>query len=131
MRILGTPSKNDISFMNKSYMDFKFPQVPKINWNDILKFRRKYTFKNNDSLNDENVPNDAINLISLFLQYNPNKRIKLIDALSHPFFEELRNKKNVVLPDGTNFEIPNDLFIFAPEELINCSEKTKKYFEKK
>jgi serine/threonine protein kinase len=37
------------------------------------------------------VPSSAIDLIDSFLQYNPKKRIRAIDALSHEFFDDLKD----------------------------------------
>ena len=34
---------------------------------------------------------DAIDLISLLLEYTPTQRLSAIDAMVHPFFDELRD----------------------------------------
>jgi len=47
------------------------------------------------------------------LTYEPQIRIKPLDALAHPFFDELR-EKSTVLPNGK--PLP-ELFNFHPEEI--------------
>ena len=41
--------------------------------------------------NDQNMPQDAIDLIQKFLVYNPESRINPFQALAEPFFEILRD----------------------------------------
>lgn len=45
------------------------------------------------------VPEEAIDLISQMLQYDPQRRISAIEALCHPFFDPLRDP-SARLPDG-------------------------------
>jgi glycogen synthase kinase 3 beta len=47
----------------------------------------------------KNVPQEGIDLISQLLQYTPTNRVKPLEALIHPFFDELRDP-NTVLPNG-------------------------------
>ncbi len=56
----------------------------------------------------------TIPLISALLEYNPNMRMKAIDACAHPYFNQLR-LKGIALPRGATF--PRDLFDFTKEEL--------------
>ena len=58
-------------------------------------------------------PNEAVDLIAKVLIYEPNRRYKPLDALVHPFFNELR-KEGTTLPNGN--PLP-DLFNFTKEEL--------------
>ena len=62
-------------------------------------------------------PADAIDLISKILVYNPDRRLKPLEALLHPFFDELRDK-NTKLPNGN--PLP-DLFDFSKEETSSTS----------
>ena len=62
-------------------------------------------------------PADAIDLISKILVYNPDRRLKPLEALLHPFFDELRDK-NTKLPNGN--ALP-DLFDFCKEETSSTS----------
>jgi len=51
------------------------------------------------------------------LQYNPKKRVKPLDALAHPFFDELRDAKTR-LPNGKPLPV---LFDFTADELKHLS----------
>ena len=59
---------------------------------------------------------DAIDLISALLEYTPTKRLSAIDAMVHPFFDELR-QPDCRFPDsrhaqGATKELPK-LFDFS------------------
>lgn len=59
---------------------------------------------------------NAIDLISRLLEYTPTQRLSAIEAMVHPFFDELRDP-NTRLPDsrhttGGSRELPN-LFDFS------------------
>jgi serine/threonine protein kinase len=111
IRVLGTPTKNEIEAMNKDYTEFRFPQVKACSWNKVFADRKPAP------------PPEAVDLITQLLQYNPNKRIKPIDALAHPFFDELRDPK-ARLPNGK--PLPN-LFDFDADELRMLSDPNLKY----
>lgn len=87
MKVLGTPTKEEIDAMNKNYTEFKFPTVKAHPWSKIFGERKPPT------------PPEALDLIQKLLQYNPKKRLKPIEALAHPFFDELRDPKTR-LPNG-------------------------------
>jgi glycogen synthase kinase 3 beta len=59
---------------------------------------------------------NAIDLISKLLEYTPTQRLSAIDAMVHPFFDELRDP-NTRLPDsrhpnGANRDMP-ELYNFT------------------
>lgn len=58
-------------------------------------------------------PPEAIELISKVLVYNPERRLKPLEALAMPFFDELR-EQSTRLPNGN--QLP-DLFKFTNEEI--------------
>jgi len=93
IKVLGTPTRDQIHSMNPNYSEFKFPQIKAHPWNKVFRSR---------------TPPDAIDLISKLLVYNPERRLKPLEALLHPFFDELRDK-NTKLPNGN--PLP-DLFEF-------------------
>ncbi|XP_057741059.1 glycogen synthase kinase-3 homolog MsK-1-like [Arachis stenosperma] len=45
------------------------------------------------------MPPEAVDLVSRLLQYSPILRCTALDALTHPFFDELRDP-NTRLPNG-------------------------------
>lgn len=85
IKVLGTPTKEEINNMNPNYTEFKFPQLRSHSLRKVLK----------------QAPADAVDLVSKFLIYTPSKRIPLLEALGHPFFDELRDPATK-LPDGKN-----------------------------
>jgi len=112
IRILGTPTKEDILSMNEEYLNFNFPDKKVLPWKEFFEGK------------GIKVPDDFIDLLEKILVYNPNKRISALDILSHKFFDELRDK-NTTLLDGS--KLP-DLFDFKENEEFDesISEESKK-----
>ncbi|XP_062144405.1 glycogen synthase kinase-3 homolog MsK-3-like [Alnus glutinosa] len=98
IKVLGTPTREEIKRMNPNYTEFKFPQIKAYPWHKIFHKR---------------VPPEAMDLVSRLLQYSPNLRSTALEALVHPFFDELRDP-NTCLPNGR--PLP-PLFNFKPHEL--------------
>jgi len=84
IKILGTPTREEIYAMNPNHTSFKFPQIKAHPWPKV--FRNK-------------APADAIDLVSKLLRYDPKTRIDPFEALCHPFFDEIRDP-NLILPNG-------------------------------
>ena len=102
IKVLGTPTREEVEAMNKAYTEFKFPQIKPYPWGKIFRQR---------------TPLDAIDLISKMLQYVPTNRVTAIEALAHPFFDELRSPVTR-LADTSPLPV---LFNFGPKELEGCS----------
>ena len=81
--------------MNPNYTEFKFPKIRAHPWNKIFRSR---------------TPPEAVDLISKLLIYSPSERLLPMEALCHPFFDELRDP-NCTLPNGNTLP---DLFNFSP-----------------
>lgn len=97
IKVLGTPTRDQIRTMNPNYMEHKFPQIKPHPFNKV--FRKASP--------------DAIDLISALLEYTPTQRLSAIDAMCQPFFDELRDP-NTRLPDsrhagGSSRELPLSL----------------------
>ncbi|XP_078166758.1 shaggy-related protein kinase alpha-like isoform X2 [Carex rostrata] len=84
IKILGTPTREEIKCMNPNYTEFKFPQIKAHPWHKVFHKR---------------TPPEAVDLISRMLQYSPNLRCTALDACAHPLFDELRDP-NTRLPNG-------------------------------
>lgn len=84
IKVLGTPTREQIKTMNPNYMEHKFPQIRPHPFTKV--FRPK-------------TPPDAIDLISRLLEYTPTARLTAVEALCHPFFDELR-AGDVRMPNG-------------------------------
>ncbi|SCV72141.1 BQ2448_4835 [Microbotryum intermedium] len=98
IKVLGTPSREQIKTMNPNYMEHKFPQIKP---HPFVKVFRPRT------------PPEAIDLISKLLEYTPSARLTAVEAMCHPFFDDLRQ------PDckmATGKDMP-PLFNFTREEL--------------
>jgi glycogen synthase kinase 3 beta len=83
IKVLGTPTREQIRTMNPNYMEHKFPQIKPHPFNKV--------FRKADA--------NAIDLIARLLEYTPTERLGAIDAMVHPFFDELRDP-NTRLPDS-------------------------------
>nr|GLL29399.1 shaggy-related protein kinase alpha-like [Ipomoea trifida] len=105
IKVLGTPTREEIKCMNPNYTEFKFPQIKAHPWHKIFHKR---------------MPPEAVDLVSRLLQYSPNLRCSALDALTHPFFDELRDP-SIRLPNG-RFVPP--LFNFKPHELKGVPTET-------
>ncbi|CAH8487197.1 unnamed protein product [Heterobilharzia americana] len=98
IKVLGTPSREQIHEMNPDYREFKFPQIKPHVWSKVFRPR---------------VPSEAIQLVSQLLDYTPSKRLEPLDACLHCFFNELRQEETT---------LPNDrplppLFNLTPYEM--------------
>jgi len=99
IKILGTPTKNQILAMNPEYNDFRFPIIKAYPWVKVFKSKI--------------VTPEFIDLISKILIYEPKNRLTPLQTLAHPFFDELR-EKSTTLP---NKQPLPELFNFGPVEL--------------
>ena len=91
--------------MNPNYSEFKFPQIKANDWQKVFESSKRpqtQSFKH------------ASDLINKLLKYNPESRLKPLEALKHPFFDELRQKPDMKLPN--KHQLPKDLFLFSEEE---------------
>jgi glycogen synthase kinase 3 beta len=76
IKILGTPTKDQLLAMNPTYTEHRFPQIKPHPFQKVFRHR---------------TPEDAIAFITKTLQYEPLKRTTAFDALADPFFDELRH----------------------------------------
>ncbi|KEH18946.1 putative protein-serine/threonine kinase CMGC-GSK family [Medicago truncatula] len=103
IKVLGTPTREEIRCMNPNYNEFKFPQIKAHPWHKLFHKR---------------MPSEAVDLVSRLLQYSPHLRCTALAACAHPFFNDLRDP-NASLPNGQ--PLP-PLFNFTPQELVNAPE---------
>lgn len=85
IKILGTPSRQEIQAMNPHHSAFNFPQIKPHPWNKVFRHRSS--------------PPEAIDLISKILLYRPDRRLTAFRCLTHPFFDDLR-RPGACLPNG-------------------------------
>lgn len=121
IKVLGTPTRDQIRTMNPNYMEHKFPQIkphpfskvclsyPHVHFpGGLVNLTVWKVFRKAD-------PN-AIDLIARLLEYTPTQRLSAIDAMVHPFFDELRDPNTKLLDsrhaNGGSRDLPN-LFDFT------------------
>ncbi|KAF9518211.1 hypothetical protein BS47DRAFT_1313417 [Hydnum rufescens UP504] len=98
IKVLGTPTREQIKTMNPNYMEHKFPQIKPHPFSKVFRPR---------------TPVEAIDLVSRLLEYTPGARLSAIEAMCHPFFDDLRTE-TTKMPNGK--DLP-PLFNFTREEL--------------
>jgi len=98
IKVLGTPSREQIKTMNPNYQDHRFPQIKPHPFSKVFRPR---------------TPPEAVDLVSKLLEYTPESRLSAIEAMCHPFFDELR-LEGQRMPNGKEFP---PLFDFTREEL--------------
>ena len=103
MKTIGSPTAEDLVAMKPKFKPNVANIVP-IPWSRIFRDR---------------APPQAIDLISQFLCYNPNKRLDPFKALTHSFFDELR-KPGFVFPTG---QVPPNIHNWTDSELVLMKER--------
>jgi len=103
IKVLGTPTREEIQAMNPTYTEYKFPQIKGHPWTKVFRAR---------------TPPEAIELVGKLLSYTPTTRLSALEACSHPFFDEVRDSATI-LPNGK--PLPPNLFNFTDQELVNAS----------
>ncbi|OAF65465.1 hypothetical protein A3Q56_06822 [Intoshia linei] len=98
IKILGTPTSDEIKKMNANYTDYRFPPVKPHVWSKVFRPR---------------TPKEASDLISQLLKYISKKRYTPLQACCSPFFDNLR-EHGTKLPNSN--KLP-PLFNFTSEEL--------------
>lgn len=98
IKVLGTPTKEELLSMNPSYTEHRFPQIKPHPFSKVFKSK---------------TPTEAIEFVTSLLQYSPEKRLSAIECLIDPYFDELRDT-SLKMPNGR--ELPK-LFNFSSQEL--------------
>ncbi|CAM9928275.1 unnamed protein product, partial [Ectocarpus fasciculatus] len=73
IKVLGTPTREEIRAMNYNYSEFKFPQIKAHPWKGVFRSR---------------TPPEALDVVSKMLAYDPLKRVKPLEVCSHEFVDE-------------------------------------------
>ena len=101
IKVLGSPTREQIAEMNQSYTEFRFPHIKPHPWKKV--FRAP-------------TPDDAIELTNRLLEYTPKSRLHPLDALAHHFFNELRAEGTKLPSPHKGNDLP-PLFNFSDQEL--------------
>uniref|UniRef100_A0A7S1RSD5 Protein kinase domain-containing protein n=1 Tax=Alexandrium catenella TaxID=2925 RepID=A0A7S1RSD5_ALECA len=108
IKILGTPTREDLLAMNPNHQEFKFPQVKSHSWSKVLGKR---------------TTTEAIDWISKLLQYNPKTRPTGLEACMHVLFDDLRDQGARICGSKP---MPETLFWFSREEMVLMSEAMRR-----
>jgi len=98
IKVLGTPTKEELVAMNPNYTEFKFPQIKPHPWTKVFRARTSP---------------EAIDYISKLLVYDPKSRPAGLNACAHHFFDELRDPNMRI---STTKPLPEGLLAFSKEE---------------
>ena len=98
IKVLGTPTRQQIEKMNPNYSEFKFPQINTSDWDTVF---RPQTEKS------------GVDFASTVLRYVPTERLSPLACCLHPFFDELR-VESTTLPSGA--PLPQGLFQLSDTE---------------
>ncbi|KAH8294391.1 hypothetical protein KR054_011924 [Drosophila jambulina] len=85
VKVMGTPTPEQLRDMNPQYKQFKLPQLKPHPWAKVFRIR---------------TPTEAIDLVSKMLIYSPNSRVSPLMGCAHPFFDDLRHDPQQQLPNG-------------------------------
>merc|ERR1719392_408835 len=99
IKVLGTPTREELMAMNPNYTEFKFPQIKPHPWHKVFRSRTSP---------------DAIDYVSKLLVYDPKIRPSGLQCCTHNLFEELRDQMTML---GSSKPLPEGLFAFSNEEL--------------
>lgn len=99
IKILGTPTKQEICVMNPNYMEHKFPQIKPIPLAKV--------FKKEDEV--------TVDFLSNTFKYDPTQRYHSLQCLCTPYFDEIR------FGDGKIREIIKDLKLLEFDEQMELA----------
>ncbi|KAH8632674.1 Protein kinase gsk3 [Alternaria alternata] len=113
IKVLGTPTRDQIRTMNPNYMEHKFPQIKPHPFSKVCGEIYRQPLRTSTYIYQvfRKADPNAIDLISKLLEYTPTQRLSAIDAMVHPFFDELRDP-STRLPDSRH---PNGATRDLPE----------------
>jgi glycogen synthase kinase 3 beta len=101
IKVLGTPTREQLLVMVPTITEFNFPQVKSSSLGRV--------FKGCKAADD-----NSLDFMGQVLKYEPNSRIALVDTYAHAYFDELRSP-DLSLPGGK--PVPDYLFNFTKEEI--------------
>ncbi|CAK77104.1 unnamed protein product (macronuclear) [Paramecium tetraurelia] len=109
VKVLGTPTKEQILSMNRDYdvLSNQFAKIKQRKWNKVLKTK----------------DTKAIDLVSKLLTFCPKTRLTPFQSLAHPYFDELRDIGQLKsLQNQMKISIP-ELFNFSNEEMCRMTQQ--------
>jgi glycogen synthase kinase 3 beta len=106
IKVLGTPSREQIKTMNPNYMEHKFPQIKPHPFSKVSSLLTFHSLPLIDGVLLQvfrpRTAAEAIDLVAKLLEYTPGARLSAVEAMIHPFFDELR-VEGARMPNGKEF----------------------------
>jgi glycogen synthase kinase 3 beta len=102
VKVLGAPTRRHVLAMNPQYFNFNFPNIAPCSWSTVFR---------------KDVSEKFTSLLAAFLQYDPEARIRPLEACANRCFDDLRDE-GTRCPDGQR--VPPDLFNLTQRELRVC-----------
>jgi len=99
IKVLGTPTREELMAMNPNYTEFKFPQIKPHPWHKVFRSRTSQ---------------EAIDFISRLLVYDPKTRPSGLQCCTHALFDDLRDPNTRI---SNSKPLPDCLMYFSKEEL--------------
>ncbi|GAA5822682.1 hypothetical protein JCM10212_000214 [Sporobolomyces blumeae] len=119
IKVLGTPTREEVKMMNPTYLRQSFPQIIPTSFAKIL----------------PRASLEAISLLAKLLTFSPSSRLTASEALAHSFFDEIKvdtqtrgARGPLLMPNGR--PIPDELFMFTREELSIRPDLNSRYIPK-
>mmetsp|Transcript_4872 Transcript_4872/g.6697 ORF Transcript_4872/g.6697 Transcript_4872/m.6697 type:complete len:379 (+) Transcript_4872:20-1156(+) len=100
IKVLGTPTREELMAMNPGYTEFKFPQIKSHPWHKVFRQRTSSP--------------EAIDYVSKLLVYDPKARPSGLQCCTHALFDELREPYTRI---SNSKPLPDGLLTFSKEEL--------------
>lgn len=113
VKVLGRPTRDELQKLNLTQIDMSLPNSNGKPWDEVFHHSQ---------------PTEAYDLLARLLRYLPEDRITALDALCHPYFDELCTSA-AKLPSGK--DLPANLYQFLPAELDAMSDSQKAKLTKK
>jgi len=107
VKVLGAPTRRQVLAMNQQYFNFAFPTISARSWGSVF---------------NKTVGQDAISLLAAFLEYDPEQRVRPLEACAQRFFDDLRDERKRC-PDGQ--PLPAELFNLTSREQRVCTQNLR------
>jgi len=98
IKVLGTPTREELMAMNPNYTEFKFPHVNPHPWSKVFRSR---------------TPADTVDYVAKLLVYDPKRRPSGLQCCTHSLFDDLRDQNTRI---SSTKPLPDHLFTFSREE---------------
>ncbi|KAI8337246.1 putative glycogen synthase kinase 3 alpha [Chlamydoabsidia padenii] len=116
IKVLGTPTAHQITKMNPSHITRKLPQIEPKALSKVIGIPTSQ---------------ETLDLMAKLLKYAPDKRITAIEAMTHPYFDELRSSPlTTTSSSASSFSASTTSSITPPSLTTTTSSLSSRTFRK-